>query len=35
MNLQSHYELEVAQGNTAKEIDETVKTRPGLNTVTA
>ncbi len=35
MNLQSHYELEVAQDKKSKEIDETVKPRPGLETLTA
>ena len=34
MNLQSHYELEVAQDKKAKEIDERVQVRPGLNTAT-
>lgn len=34
MNLQSHYDLEVAQDNSAKEIDETVKVRPGLDAMT-
>jgi addiction module HigA family antidote len=31
MNLQSHYDLEVAHDKSAKEIDETVKARPGLD----
>ena len=35
MNLQSQYELDVAQDKKAKEIDKKVKTRPGLNTATA
>jgi addiction module HigA family antidote len=35
MNLQSHYELEVAQDEKAKEIDEKVQVRPGLNSATA
>lgn len=34
MNLQSHYDLEVAQDEKAKEADERVKARTGLNVAT-
>ncbi len=32
MNLQSHYELELTRDKKAKEIEEAVQPRPGLNT---
>lgn len=35
MNLQSHYELEDAQDKKAKEINDKVQVRPGLNIVTS
>ena len=35
MNLQSQYDLEVAQDEKAKEIEEKVQVRPGLNAATA
>lgn len=35
MNLQSHYELEVARDEKAKEIEENVQVRPGLDSATA
>jgi addiction module HigA family antidote len=32
MNLQSHYDLELTRDKKAKEIEEAVQARPGLNT---